>query len=138
MAASTGINNGTLTCLYYDGAKISHLTTNNVSISQALRDATTKDSAGWEDSLEGLRSAEFSADGFFAENATVGQDEILADLITTRGTVTARWSSAVGGDMYIEGTCYVTAYNRSAGKEESETFSVTLKVTGALTLEAVS
>jgi TP901-1 family phage major tail protein len=136
--ASTGINNGTLTCLYYDGAKISKLTTNSVSISQALRDATTKDSAGWEESLEGLRSAEFTAEGYFAEDATVGQDEILADLITTRGTVTARWSSAVSGDKYLEAACYVTSYSRSGGKEESETFSVSLKAAGAVTLGTVS
>lgn len=136
--ASTGINNGTLVCVYMDTVKISHLTSNNFSISQALRPSTTKDSAGWEDSLEGLRSAEFSADGLFAENATQGQDEILADIITTRGTVTVRLSSAVVGDKYLEATCYITNYSRSGGAEESETFTVSFKATGAVTIGTVA
>lgn len=134
---STGINNGTLVAVYYDGSKISNLTSNSIAISQALRAATTKDSAGWEEVLEGLRSAEITCDGYFAEDATIGHTQILADIITTRGTVTVRWSSGVSGDKYLQGTAYISSSNFSAGLEESETFSVTFKVTGALTIGTV-
>ena len=136
--ATTGINNGTLVALYLDGLKINHLTTNDFSIEQSLRDATTKDSVGWEDVLEGLRSSTFSCEGYFAEDATIGADEIIADLVTTRGTVVVRMSSEVVGDKFYEGTCFITSFSMGAPTEESQTFSLEVKVTGALTVGTVS
>lgn len=136
--ASTGKNNGTLVGLYIGGALINHLTSNGMVLEQALRDATTKDSSGWKESLEGLRSASFSCEGFFAENATKGFDDLTALLITTRGTATIRYSSEVTGDKYYEATCYVTNLSRTAGVEETETFSCSLEVTGAVTEGTVS
>jgi len=135
--ASTGINNGTLVALYKDGAKISNLTSNSFSVSMATRDATTKDSAGWETVLEGLRSAEFSCEGYFAENATVKFTALYAEF-DARTAFTVRFSSEVSGDKYYEGECYVTSLESNAPNEDSQTFSCSLKLTGALTEETVT
>ena len=135
---STGKNNGTLIALYLGGSKISHLTSADMSLEHALRDATTKDSAGWKESLEGLRSASFNCEGYFAEDATVGFDDLTAELITSRDQVTIRYSSEVTGDKYYEATAYITNLSRSAGVEETETFSCSLEVTGAVTEGTVS
>jgi predicted secreted protein len=131
--ASTGKYNGTALALYLGGTKITHLTSNDFSLEQALRDATTKDSAGWEEVLEGLRSATFSCEGYFAEDAAKGFEDFTALLITTRGTGTVRWSSEVSTDTYWEATCYVESQSLSAPTEETATFSISLKVTGAVT-----
>ena len=98
--ASTGINNGTLMGLFKDGVLITHLTSNDMTFEQALRDATTKDSLGWTDMLEGLRSGSFTCEGFFAEDAAVNFEDFMDDLITTRATTTIRWSTAVTGDKF--------------------------------------
>jgi len=134
---STGINNGTLVALYKDGTKITNLTSNSFSINMATRDATTKDSAGWETVLEGLRSAEFSAEGYFAENAALSFSALYAK-IAARTQFTARFSSEVTGDKYYEAEVYLTSLESSAPNEDSQTFSCTLKVTGAVTEGTVS
>lgn len=136
--ASTGKNSGTLVALYVGGTKVSHLTSNDFSLEQALRDATTKDSSGWQESLEGLRSASFSCEGYFAEDATYGFDNLTASIITSRATLTIRYSSEVVGDKYYEASCYITNLSRSAPLEETETFSCSLQVTGAVTEGTVS
>mgnify|MGYP000874200621 FL=1 len=134
---STGINNGTLIALYKDSVKITNLTSNNISLSMATRDATTKDSAGWETVLEGLRSGEFSCEGYFDEAATEGFTQLYAEFLA-RTTFVARFSSEVTGDKYYEGAVYVTSLESSAGTEESQTFSCSLKLTGAITTGAVT
>ena len=133
--AATGKNNGTDIVLYIGGTQMSHLTSNNMSLEHALRDATTKDSAGWKESLEGLRSASFSCEAYMAEDAGKGFADLSALLIATRGTATIRYSyaSEATGDIYFEATCYVTNLERGATVEETETFSCDLEVTGAVT-----
>lgn len=130
--ASTGINNGTLTALYVGGTKIAHGTSNDFSIEHSPRDASTKDSGGYKDILEGQNSWSFSFDGMFAEDAAYG----FADLFSVwegRAAVTVRWSSAVSGDTYYEGSAYLTSLSRSAGLEDSETFSASFEGTGGIT-----
>jgi predicted secreted protein len=80
--ASTGINNGTLTALYIFVAnvltKVAHLTTNDFNTTMNTRGASTKDSGGFEEILEGSKSWEMSASGYFAEDATgIGYEELF-------------------------------------------------------------
>lgn len=130
--ASTGKNNGTLIALYKDGTKIANLTSNSMALSMSTRDATTKDSAGWEESLEGLKSGEFSAEGLFAEDAGVGFDQLWAEY-DARTSFTARMSSEVSGDKYYEGAVLITSLENSAPLEDTQSFSCTLKAAGAIT-----
>lgn len=130
--ASTGKFNGTLLALYAGGTKIAHLTSNDMQFSHALRGATTKDSAGWEESLEGLRSASFSCEGMLAEDAAYGFEDLYS-FYSGRTTLVVRFSSEVAGDKYYEGTCYLEDLSASAGTEETATFSCSLKVTGEIT-----
>lgn len=136
--ASTGINNGSLVALYIGGNKVANLTSSGFTLEHALRDATTKDSAGWKESLEGLRSASFECEGMYAEDETYNFADFTALIIASRATATFRYSTEVMGDKYYEGACYVTNCSRTAGVEESETFSCTLEVTGAVTEGTVS
>jgi predicted secreted protein len=135
--ASTGKNNGTLLALYVGGTKIAHLTSSEVSFEHSTRDATTKDSAGYKEVLEGLRSGSFSGEGYFAEDAAYGYNDLFA-AYTGRTQLTVRYSSEVAGDEYYEGTCYLTSLSRSSGVEETETFSASFEMTGAPTNDVVS
>ena len=134
--ASTGINNGTLIKLYVGGTAIADLTSNDFNLEHSPREATTKDSSGYKEILEGLRSATFSADGYFAEDQTYGFTD-LYDAWTGRSQLTIRWSSAVTGDEYYEGTCYLTSLSRTAPLEDSETFSASFELTGQITNSTV-
>jgi predicted secreted protein len=140
--ASTGINNGTLTALYIFVAnvltKVAHLTTNDFNTTMNTRAASTKDSGGFEEVLEGSKSWEMSASGYFAEDATgIGYEELF-DYWSARGKVLVVTSSVVNGDKRYKGQGYITSLNRSSPTEDSETFDVTIQGTGAISKYTVS
>jgi len=128
--ASTGINNGTIFAIYIGGSKVANATSNNFSVSLATRGATTKDSAGWTDNLEGVLSWTAGVEGFFAENAAFGFTSMFNSQIT-RAQVTVVMKAA-SGDKQYSGAAYITALSRTSPTEDSETFSATLTGTGAL------
>ena len=61
---SLGILNGTLAKIQVGGTTIAHLTSNSLTFDMSTRDASTKDSAGWKEALEGQKSFSGSAEGF--------------------------------------------------------------------------
>lgn len=135
--ATTGIVNGTLGLISVGGTVVSHLTNVDVSFEMATRDATTKDSGGDKDVLEGLKSFSGSASGYFAEDATYGFED-LYDAYTARTAVTVLWTSEVSGDVTYSGSAYITSLSRSAGVEESVTFEVSFEGTGSVTKGTVA
>ncbi|RMH11189.1 MAG: hypothetical protein D6698_16765 [Gammaproteobacteria bacterium] len=130
--ASTGKNNGTLLVLYKDGTRVTHCTNTSMDITQELIDVTTKDSSGWKESLPGLRSATGSGDFYFAEDASINLEDWY-DEINNRSSFTARWTTAVTGDIYYEGTAYLTSISQSAGVEDAHAYNISFEITGALT-----
>jgi predicted secreted protein len=136
--ATTGKINTTLLAVYVGGTKINHAQGGSLNIDHSPRDVTTKDSAGWQEVLEGLRSWSVSANGLLAFDATYGTDD-LDDIITGRTTVTVRFSTEVTGDTYYEGTAYISNLAcDSPGQEETATWSCEFAGTGALTVGAVA
>ena len=118
--------------MYVGGTKIAHLTSNDFTVEHSPRDATTKDSSGYREILEGLRSGSFSADGYFAEDAAYGFTDLFAAW-TGRTALTVRLSSAVSGDNYYEATAYLTSLSRTAPVEDTETFSASFDISGSVT-----
>lgn len=140
--ASTGINNGTLTALYINVGgtlrKVAHLTTNDVSQTMNTRGASTKDSGGWEEVLEGSKAWEKSASGYFAEDAAgIGYEE-LWDYFNARSKVLVVTQSGVNGDKMYKGIAYITSLSKANPTEDSETFDVSLKGTGAMSKFTIS
>jgi len=133
--ATAGIQNGTLTLFKDGGVKLDHLTEISWEASVAMIDISTKDSAGNKEILPGQRSYSFSGTAYFAENATEGASEIIAN-ITGRTAATLRWSTGVSGDEYIEASGYASNLSYSAGTEDARSFSYTYECTGAVTVAA--
>ena len=67
--ATTGKINTTLLAVYVGGTKITHSQGGSLNIEHSVRDVTTKDSGGWAEQLEGLRSWSMSASGLMAYDA---------------------------------------------------------------------
>jgi TP901-1 family phage major tail protein len=135
--ASTGILNGTLAKIQVGGVTVAHLTSNSLTLDHSTRDASTKDSAGWKDSLEGQISFSGSAEGFFAEDASYGYEDLYGEFIL-RSKVVVTWTTDVTGDQEYSGSCYITSLERTDGLEESSTFSVSLEGTGAVTKAVIT
>ena len=129
--ATTGISNGTLFGLYVGGTLIAHGTSHSFSRSMETRDATSKDSGGNSESLEGLRSWEVSGDFLFAQDAAYGVDDLDA-VIEARSVVVLRFESNVSGDKYWNGNAFMTELSVEAGTEESMSFSASFTGTGAI------
>jgi len=134
---TTGQINTTLLAVYVGATKITYSQGASLSIEHSVRDITTKDSGGWSESLEGLRSWSISANGLMAFDATEGTDE-LDDLALDRTSVTIMFSTEVTGDTRYTGSAYMTSISLdSPGQEETATFSCEFVGTGALTAELV-
>ena len=72
MAQTVGPVNGQLIKIEVGGSTVAHLTSVSQSFSMATRDISSKDSAGWKESMEGQKSWTMSGDGYFAEDAAYG------------------------------------------------------------------
>ena len=71
--ATTGIFNGTLLVVKIGGVAVAHSTSCSLSVSTDLPDSTTKDSLGWAQQIQGLRSWSVSTDGLAGiESAAAG------------------------------------------------------------------
>ena len=138
--ATTGKINTTLLRIYTGtapGTAITHSTDASLTFSMATRDATTKDSAGWEEVLEGLRSWEMSGTAMLAWDAANGVDE-LSTIAIARTATTIRFSTNVTGDTVWSGSGYITSLEKaSPGQEETANYSFTFKGTAVLTQATV-
>lgn len=130
--ASTGINNGTLFTIFIDNTAVTHSTNHSMSISQGLRDSSSKDSGGWKDNLPAQRSWTGSGEAFFAENSSYGFTDLFAT-INSRGSVNFKWRTGVTGDNYYAGTAYLTELSQEAPLEDNQSISYSLEGTGAIT-----
>ena len=129
--------NGTLIGVYAGSTLIAHATEGSISLNLDTRDATTKDSSGTRDLLEGVKSGTISVSALYADDATYGVDELMAAW-SGRSTLTVKFSTEVTGDSYWEASAYVTSLEVSAGMEDNATYSATFELTGAITYGTVA
>mgnify|MGYP003661842436 FL=1 len=135
--ATTGIVNGTDFGVYIAGTKVASATSASVSMSMSPRDATSKDSAGWSESLEGLMEWSIEGEGLFALNASYGYVD-LKTVLTNRTVVDVRFSTEVSGDQYHEGTAFLVDLSADSATEESMTYSFSFTGTGPLNLKSLT
>lgn len=139
--ATTGKLNTTLVKIFTGtspGTAVTHSTDATLSFSMSPRPGTTKDSAGWEEVLEGLRSWEMSGSAMMAFDATNGVDE-LSTTALARTSTTVYFTTNVTGDTVFSGSGYFTSLELSSpGQEETATYSFTLKGTSTLTQGTVA
>ena len=130
---TSGIMNGTLIGLYVNGSvKVANAVSNDMDITQATRETTNKDSAGWKTALGSTKSFSMGIEGMYSENATYSASDLITLLIA--GTpITAYMTSAVTGDHKWSGSVNITNIKVTAPFEGNVTFTATLEGTGALT-----
>jgi predicted secreted protein len=131
------IMNGTNVGIYVGGSKVAHCTSASISISHSPREATSKDSGGWSDVLEGLREWSAEGEAFFDLAAAYGFTD-LEGVMSARTQVTLRWSTETSGEEYFEGLGYLTDLSADSGVEESATFSFSFQGTGEVNYKALT
>jgi TP901-1 family phage major tail protein len=131
--ATTGIVNATNLKLYFGTTLVAHATSAQLSMNVEMMGATTKDSAGWEESLPGRKSWSLSGDFLFAFSAS--SNKVFNDVfaaIESKTKLAIVFGTFVSGDTHYSGNCYVESAELSAGVEDNATYSLTLRGTGAI------
>lgn len=116
---------------------IVHTTSATLSINADLPDATTKDSEGWADHIQGLRSWELTIEGYSAYD-TSGNVVALSDLVIDRESATMEFTTDETGDRKFEGQVSLSSLELGAPLEETGTISSTLTGKGELSVSQVS
>jgi TP901-1 family phage major tail protein len=119
---------------------IGRATSASLSVSMETRDTTTKDSAGWQENLEGLKNWSLSGDGLVTYSITGDYDtpDELFTLLNNRTLVKVKFGSATSGEIDYTGDAYLVSYEQEAGVEENVTYSFGFTGTGVLTQASVS
>ena len=119
---------------------IGRATSASLSVSMETRDTTTKDSAGWQENLEGLKSWSLSGDGLVTYSISGEYDtpDDLFTLLSNRTLVKVKFGSATSGEIDYTGDAYLVSYEQEAGVEENVTYSFSFTGTGTLTQASVA
>jgi len=119
---------------------IGRATSASLSVSMETRDTTNKDSAGWQENLEGLKSWSLSGDGLVTYSISGDYDtpDDLFTLLSNRTLVKVKFGSATSGEIDYTGDAYLVSYEQEAGVEENVTYSFGFTGTGVLTQASVS
>lgn len=119
---------------------IGRATSASLSVSMEVRDTTTKDSSGWQENLEGLKSWSLSGDGLVTYSISGDYDtpDDLFTLLSNRTLVKVKFGSATSGEIDYTGDAYLTSYEQEAGVEENVSFSFSFQGTGTLTQASVA
>ena len=113
-----------------DYEPIAHSTSASISFNNDLRDVTTKDSAGFQENIGGLKSFELSADALQDINADLDFKEFYDD-INERNEVIIKFAERDSGVRW-EGSGYISSLSMDAGVEENVTYSVSITGTSSV------
>lgn len=132
-ASATGTGVGDLVAFAQNGT---------LSVEHAPRSITNKQSSGFSESLEGLRSWTMEVDGAYCwaisgTSLANGADVLLEDNVLN---LRQQFTVAFGGgetngskDVRYWGKVYITSWSVSAPTEETSTYTMSLTGTGELT-----
>ena len=143
MAASDGQLNGTEISVYVAGTLVAYSTNATLNINNNTRSISSKESAGWEENAESMRSWDVSCDALYAWLTPAGgaiSNTTLSDMFTnyiyTRTTfelVFGNTASAGDGWTKYTGNAILTSASVTAPMEDTATFTVTFQGTSTLT-----
>lgn len=128
--------NGQLIILNLNGTPIGHELDCELSISQNLIDATTKDSANWKEEIRGTREASISCNGLVDYSSSFGVDQ-LADLIISAESANFVFATTDVGDTKYSGEVNLSDLSQSMSNDDVASWSGTLSVTGVLVKETI-
>ena len=118
---------------------VGRATSASLSVSMETRSITTKDSAGWDENLEGLKSWSLSGDGLvtYSISGEYETPDELFTILSNRTAIDVKFGSMTSGEIDYSGKAYLVSYEQEAGVEENVTYSFSITGTGVLTQASV-
>lgn len=108
---------------------LGHSKETTFSLEVDLVSATNKDSGGWQEFLQGVRSGKLSASGLTDYNDTLNFEQ-LASYVITRQSINFLFKDFGGGNFIINGTGYIENVSENADAEGLVTFDVDIVLYG--------
>ena len=128
------ILNGTVFLLKIGGTALPDQTEGSISINLETRDITTKDSSGYRELLEGVRSGSISVSGLVDDDGTGGAGADLFAALNGRTAQTIIFGlDDTSDDYFYSCSAFCTSMEVSGGTEDNVTYSATFEITGAIT-----
>ena len=128
------ILNGTVFLLKIGGTALPDQTEGSISINMETRDITTKDSGGWRELLEGVRSGSISVSGLVDDDGAGGAGGVLfADLNSRTAQTIIFGLDTVGDDYFYSCDAFCTSLEISGATEDNVTYSATFEITSDIT-----
>ena len=143
MAGNTVIVNSTLLKIYAGPTTdpttvIANCTDASISITHDLRDITTKDSAGFRELNEGLRSFSISASALYETDAENDFQSLYDTYIGTRTKIYWKMAEDDAGGIVLSVCGYISSLElTSPGAEDNVSFSLTIEGSGEITSSEV-
>ena len=141
MAATDGQINGTELRVYLAGTLVAYSTSATLNVNHSTRSTSSKDSGGWEDSMEGMRNWDVSVDALYAwltPGGGVIGNNTLSDIFDTYMKDRTSFELTFGvtttdsGDTKYVGNAWMTSASLSSPMEDTSTYSVSFQGTGVL------
>lgn len=107
------------------GAAIS----DSFEVSIDLPGATTKNSAGWSEHIQGVRSASGTITGLHDPEETFTEDEVF-DMIQNRKSATIQYGTFESGSKYFEFTASISNFSKNSEMEQPVGFDFDYTVNG--------
>ena len=131
------IINGTVFLLKIgtDGSEVAlpDQTEGSISINLETRDITTKNSNGYRELLEGVRSGSISVSGLVDDDGAGGAGADLFAVLDGRSTTHIIFGlDAALDDYHYECDAFCTSLEVSGATEDNVTYSATFEITGAI------
>ena len=139
---ANGQLNGTDLQVYVGGTLVAYSTSCSININHSLRSTSNKESAGWDENMEGMRNWDVSCDSLYAwldpdGSAISGltMSELFTTYIATRTSFTITFGVTSTGteDTKYTGTAWLTALSLTAPLEDTSTYSASFSGSGQLT-----
>lgn len=116
---------------------IAHLDTCEISFSMETIDITTKDSNGWKEIIDGLKSGSASIGGKVDYSST-NQVAALTTAFTAGTLLTFKFKTSTIGDATYAWSGYITSMPLTFGNNEAATFTCDVEFTGAPTIATLA
>lgn len=144
MANGKVIVNSTLLKIYAGSTAdptttIANCTDASISITHDLRDITTKDSAGWRELNEGLRSYNISASALYETDSNNDFQVLYDTYVDTRTLIYWKMAETASGGIVLSGSGYISSIElTSPGSEDNVAFSLSIEGDGEITSTEVA
>ena len=151
MALTTGIINGSdlkILVVAEGGTElvVDNVTDCSISVTNEMRDSTTKSNAGYRALLPGMTSATMSFSAMYATDAGAGKGyEAMSGFQLAKTKLDIRFSHVIGqaasentGDFRYQVKGYVESLELTGGTEDNATYTCNVQIVETIVREAIS